>query len=104
MTNRQSTAGSASTSLSTWAGKRLAERIAGRGAGREVFKLPICDSSLPYPNVLGLVASQARRSEGSGSAFSASGNACATRSCELRSRLPTASLCGYFERRAEPDA
>ena len=46
-------------SFSTWAGKRLAQRIAGEDAGREVFKLPIYDSPLPYPNVLGLVESQA---------------------------------------------
>jgi glycine/D-amino acid oxidase-like deaminating enzyme len=46
-------------SFSTWAGKRLAERVAGQDAGREVFKLPIYDSPLPYPNVLGLVESAA---------------------------------------------
>lgn len=46
-------------SFSTWAGKRLAERVAGRDAGREVFRLPIYDSPLPFPNVLGLVESQA---------------------------------------------
>ncbi|KPU90180.1 FAD-dependent oxidoreductase [Variovorax paradoxus] len=46
-------------SFSTWAGKRLAERIAGRDAGREVFELPIYDSPLPFPNVMGLVESQA---------------------------------------------
>lgn len=46
-------------SFSTWAGKRLAERMAGQDAGREVFKLPIYDSPLPFPNVLGLVESQA---------------------------------------------
>jgi glycine/D-amino acid oxidase-like deaminating enzyme len=46
-------------SFSTWAGKRLAERIAGKDAGQDVFKLPIYDSPLPYPNVLGLVESQA---------------------------------------------
>ena len=44
-------------SFSTWAGKRLAERIAGRDAGRDVFKLPIYDSPLPYPNVLNAVES-----------------------------------------------
>ena len=46
-------------SFSTWAGKRLAERVAGQDAGREVFKLPIYDSPLEYPNVFGLVRSQA---------------------------------------------
>jgi glycine/D-amino acid oxidase-like deaminating enzyme len=46
-------------SFSTWAGKRLAERVAGQDAGHEVFKLPIYDSPLPYPNVLGLVESAA---------------------------------------------
>ena len=44
-------------SFSTWAGKRLAERIAGQDAGREVFKLPIYDSPLPFPNLLGRVES-----------------------------------------------
>ena len=46
-------------SFSTWAGKRLAERVAGSDANREVFKLPIYDSPLPYPNVLGVVESRA---------------------------------------------
>ena len=46
-------------SFSTWAGKRLAERVAGKDAGQEVFKLPIYDSRLPFPNVLGLVESPA---------------------------------------------
>ncbi|MGH8819826.1 MAG: NAD(P)/FAD-dependent oxidoreductase [Rhodoferax sp.] len=46
-------------SFSTWAGKRLAERVAGQDAGREVFKLPIYDSPLEYPNAFGLVRSQA---------------------------------------------
>lgn len=46
-------------SFSIWAGKRLAERVAGQDAGREVFNLPIYDSALPYPNVLNLVESQA---------------------------------------------
>ena len=44
-------------SFSTWAGKRLAERIAGQDRGREVFDLPIYDSPLEYPNVLGAVRS-----------------------------------------------
>ena len=46
-------------SFSTWAGKRLAERVAGQDAGRDVFKLPIYDSPLEYPNVLNLVRSPA---------------------------------------------
>lgn len=44
-------------SFSTWAGKRLAERIAGQDAGREVFRLPIYDAPLEFPNVLGAVRS-----------------------------------------------
>jgi len=46
-------------SFSTHAGRRLAERVAGRDAGREVFDLPIYRSELPYPNVLGRVEHQA---------------------------------------------
>lgn len=46
-------------SFSTWAGKRLAERVAGKDAGRKVFELPIYKSPLPFPNVLGLVESPA---------------------------------------------
>jgi glycine/D-amino acid oxidase-like deaminating enzyme len=45
-------------SFSTWAGKRLAERIVGQDAGREVFDLPIYGSSLEYPNVLNAVRSE----------------------------------------------
>lgn len=44
-------------SFSTWAGKRLAERVTGQDAGREVFQLPIYDSPLEYPNAFGLVRS-----------------------------------------------
>jgi glycine/D-amino acid oxidase-like deaminating enzyme len=44
-------------SFSTWAGKRLAERIAGADRGREVFELPIYASPLEYPNVGNLVRS-----------------------------------------------
>ena len=44
-------------SFSTWAGKRLAERVAGKDTGRDVFKLPIYDSPLPFPNVLEAVES-----------------------------------------------
>lgn len=45
-------------SFSTWAGKRLAERIAGKDAGRDVFKLPIYDSALEFPNLFELVRSE----------------------------------------------
>ena len=46
-------------SFSTWAGKRLAQRIAGKDVGNDVFRLPIYDSPLEYPNVLGAVRSEA---------------------------------------------
>ena len=46
-------------SFSTWAGKRLAERVAGHDDLRAVFDLPIYNSPLPYPNALNLVESQA---------------------------------------------
>ena len=46
-------------SFSTWAGKRLAERIAGRDAGREVFQLPIYATPLEPPNLFGAVRSPA---------------------------------------------
>jgi glycine/D-amino acid oxidase-like deaminating enzyme len=46
-------------SFSTWAGKRLAERVAGKDAAQKVFELPIYKSPLPFPNVLGLVESPA---------------------------------------------
>ncbi len=46
-------------SFSTWAGKRLAERVAGKDAGREVFQLPIYHTPLQYPNLFGLVRSEA---------------------------------------------
>ena len=46
-------------SFSTWAGKRLAERIVGKDAGRAVFELPIYASPLTYPNLLGRVSSPA---------------------------------------------
>jgi glycine/D-amino acid oxidase-like deaminating enzyme len=45
-------------SFSTWAGKRLAERIVGKDAGRAVFDLPIYASPLEYPNVLNAVRSE----------------------------------------------
>jgi glycine/D-amino acid oxidase-like deaminating enzyme len=46
-------------SLSTWAGKRLAERMAGRDAGREVFQLPIYATPLEPPNLFGVLRSPA---------------------------------------------
>lgn len=46
-------------SFSTWAGKRLAERIAGKDGAHAVFQLPIYASPLEYPNVLELVRSPA---------------------------------------------
>jgi glycine/D-amino acid oxidase-like deaminating enzyme len=46
-------------SFSTWAGKRLAQRVAGADAGLAVFKLPIYDSPLQFPNVFGIVKSRA---------------------------------------------
>jgi glycine/D-amino acid oxidase-like deaminating enzyme len=61
-------------SFSTWAGKRLAERVAGQDAGQEVFRLPIYDSPLEHPNLFW------RRFAGSDSACSTSGTGCATRS------------------------
>lgn len=46
-------------SFSTWAGKRLAERVAGKDDGREVFNLPIYSSPLEYPNLFDKVRSEA---------------------------------------------
>lgn len=46
-------------SFSTWAGKRLAERVVGKDAGVRVFDLPIYSGELEYPNVFGVVRSQA---------------------------------------------
>jgi glycine/D-amino acid oxidase-like deaminating enzyme len=45
-------------SFSTWAGKRLAERVAGKDAGQAVFKLPIYSTPLQYPNLFNVVSSQ----------------------------------------------
>jgi glycine/D-amino acid oxidase-like deaminating enzyme len=45
--------------FSTWAGKRLAQRVAGKDAGQEVFKLPIYDAPLEFPNLFGVVRSGA---------------------------------------------
>ena len=44
-------------SFSAHAGRRMAERIAGKSS--KVFDLPIYDSALPYPNVMNLVESRA---------------------------------------------
>jgi len=44
-------------SFSTLAGRRLAERVAGKDARKEVFELPIYNSPLPFPNLFGLVES-----------------------------------------------
>jgi glycine/D-amino acid oxidase-like deaminating enzyme len=46
-------------SFSTWAGKRLAQRVAGKDGNDAVFKLPIYDSALEYPNLFNVVRSQA---------------------------------------------
>jgi glycine/D-amino acid oxidase-like deaminating enzyme len=46
-------------SFSTWAGKRLAQRVAGKDAGQEVFDLPIYNSPLEYPNLFNVVRSEA---------------------------------------------
>ena len=44
-------------SFSTQAGRRLAERVAGKDGRDAVFELPIYNSALPFPNVLGLISS-----------------------------------------------
>ena len=44
-------------SFSTWAGKRLAQRVLGHDQDRAVFSLPIYGSPLEYPNAFGLVRS-----------------------------------------------
>lgn len=46
-------------SFSTWAGRRLADLVAGKDLGREVLELPIYKAPLPFPNLLGLVESPA---------------------------------------------
>jgi glycine/D-amino acid oxidase-like deaminating enzyme len=40
-------------SFSTWAGKRLAERVVGKDQDPAVFHLPIYNSPLEYPNMFG---------------------------------------------------
>ncbi|MBU3582262.1 FAD-binding oxidoreductase [Polynucleobacter sp. AP-Capit-er-40B-B4] len=46
-------------SFSTWAGKRLAELVAGSKVNSEVFKLPIYNSPLEFPNLFGKIRSEA---------------------------------------------
>jgi glycine/D-amino acid oxidase-like deaminating enzyme len=46
-------------SFSQQAGRRLAERVAGKDPGRDILELPIYRSPLPYPNVLELMESEA---------------------------------------------
>jgi len=46
-------------SFSTWAGKRLAERITGKDAGQDVFNLPIYQGELTYPHFLHMFRSEA---------------------------------------------
>ena len=46
-------------SFSTWAGKRLAQRVAGKDGNDAVFKLPMYHSPLEYPNLFNMVRSQA---------------------------------------------
>ena len=44
-------------SFSTLAGRRLAERVAGKDGRKAVFELPIYNSPLPFPNLFGQVES-----------------------------------------------
>jgi glycine/D-amino acid oxidase-like deaminating enzyme len=46
-------------SFSTLAGRRLAERVAGKDGGKAVFDLPIYNSPLRFPTVLGRIESPA---------------------------------------------
>ena len=46
-------------SFSTWAGKRIAQRVAGKDQGQAVFDLPIYNSPLEYPNFFKLFRSEA---------------------------------------------
>jgi glycine/D-amino acid oxidase-like deaminating enzyme len=46
-------------SFSTHAGRRLAERVAGKDGQEAVFDLPIYTSPLPFPNLFNVVESQA---------------------------------------------
>jgi glycine/D-amino acid oxidase-like deaminating enzyme len=46
-------------SFSTWAGKRIAQRVAGKDHLDEVFRLPIYASPLQYPNLFETIQSEA---------------------------------------------
>ena len=45
-------------SFSTWAGKRLAQRIAGKDHSEPAFSLPIYTSQLEFPNLFGKIRSE----------------------------------------------
>ena len=45
-------------SFSTWAGKRLAELVAGKNVDSDVLKLPIYHSPLEFPNIFGSFQSE----------------------------------------------
>ena len=45
-------------SFSTWAGKRLAELVAGKKVDSDVLKLPIYHSPLEFPNAFGRFRSE----------------------------------------------
>lgn len=45
-------------SFSTWAGKRIAQRVAGKDVGEDVFNLPIYNSPLEFPNVFEMVRAE----------------------------------------------
>jgi hypothetical protein len=46
-------------SFSTWAGKRVAQRVAGKDGNNAVFDLPIYNSPLEYPNFFKLFRAEA---------------------------------------------
>jgi glycine/D-amino acid oxidase-like deaminating enzyme len=46
-------------SFSTWAGKRLAQRIAGKDKDQKVFELPIYSAPLEFPNFFNVIRSEA---------------------------------------------
>ena len=46
-------------SFSTWAGKRVAQRVAGKDGDQAVFELPIYNSPLEFPNAFNMVRSEA---------------------------------------------
>ena len=45
-------------SFSTWAGKRVAQRVVGKDIDQDVFNLPIYNSPLEYPNIMNTVRSE----------------------------------------------